>query len=52
MQQEYEFYEDVVALLESFFVRVVVFSISFSRYSSHNDGFSIADPWTLKPSTI
>ena len=39
-----------LANLETFFVRVVTFSISLSMYFLHPDGISITDPRTLKPS--
>ena len=38
--------------MESFSVRVAVFSISLRKYLSHADGVPITDPKTLKPSTI
>ena len=42
---------DVLAILESFLVRVVVFSITLFMYLSHADRVSITDPRTLKLST-
>ena len=52
MYQEYAFCGDVLAILESFSVRVDVFSFSLSMYLSHADGIPMTDPRTLKPSTI
>ena len=51
MLQEYAFCGTVLAILESFSVRVAVFSISLSTFLSHADGVLMTDPSTLKPST-
>ena len=52
VEQRYAFCDDVLAMLESFSVRLTLFSFSLSMYLSHADGVPITDPRTLKPSTI
>ena len=43
---------DFFAILETFSVRVAVFSFSLSMNLSHADGVHITNPRTLKPSTV